>query len=361
MENEENKEVTAEDIMLNAFRGETDPVKPAEEVEEVEEQEEEQEEVVEDVLDDDEEVVEEVVEDEEEVQEEEVLDDLDLDGWDENEEVEVEKPSVSYKDIATELGFGDLETKEDLVKAIKEKEESTAKEKVGKEFDGLPDELLDAIKLVKNGGDYREYLNVTAIDYKKIDAKKFFIEAAKEHFIKDDGTLDSESLQDFVDDQDETMMDIQGAAIKKQYVERQETEKRLLASNALKRKELTEMKLNDVLSNFSSFNGYKVNESHKKRLYQDITTGKAMKEMFYDKNGEYDMSKVVKAYFYYLKGGQMEKFRAQRAKNTALRDVLGDANNADLKVNGRKVTSNSKVDRKDPFDFLADKYGMKTN
>lgn len=263
-----------------------------------------------------------------------VIEDWDLDPEPENGDSD---PVFDYSVLSQEIGI-EADTKEDLVSklnAIKDENKKLKEDLVNK-----PEE------------------NLNQVDYSKINPKEFFIEASKELFVDENGTVDIDALNAFIDEQDPNMVNMQGNIIKKQYVQAQDDQLAREQVLAEQKRVQADTSLKNAIKEFDTFNGFKVKDNHKDQLYQDISTGKAMKEMFYTKDGEYDMSKVVKAYFYYKNGEKLEAYRSQRSKNSAMRNILDSSTNADLNNNGTLATPDTAHAKDTPFEEFAKSLGM---
>ena len=266
-----------------------------------------------------------------------IIEDWDLDPADPVDPIEPADPVVDYSVLSQEIGI-EATTKEDLVSklnAIKD-ENSRLKENLASK----PVETLNQV------------------DYDKYSPKEFFIEASKELFTDDKGAVDTEALNTFIEDQDPNMVNMQGNMIKKQYVQVQQDQIAREQVLAEQKRLQADTSLKSAIKEFDTFNGFKVKDNHKDELFNDISTGKAMKDMFYTKDGEYDMSKVVKAYFYYKNGEKLEAYRAQRANTTATRNILNSSTNADLNNNGTMATPNTPAGTDTAFEEFAKSLGM---
>lgn len=263
-----------------------------------------------------------------------VIEDWDLDPEPEDGDSD---PVFDYSVLSQEIGI-EADTKEDLVSklnAIKDENKKLKEDLVNK-----PEE------------------NLNQVDYSKVNPKEFFIEASKELFVDENGTVDTDALTAFIDEQDPNMVNMQGNIIKKQYVQAQNDQLAREQVLAEQQRVQADTSLKSAIKEFDTFNGFKVKDNHKDQLYQDISTGKAMKEMFYTKDGEYDMSKVVKAYFYYKNGEKLEAYRSQRSKNSAMRNILDGSTNADLNNNGTLATPDTAHAKDTPFEEFAKSLGM---
>lgn len=263
-----------------------------------------------------------------------VIEDWDLDPVD---PVEPTDPVIDYSVLSQEIGI-EASTKEDLVSKL-----NAIKDENNRLKQDLVDKPVEALNQV---------------DYDKYSPKEFFVEASKELFTDDKGAVDTEALNTFIEDQDPNMVNMQGNMIKKQYVQAQEDQNAREQVLAEQKRQMADTSLKSAIKEFDTFNGFKVKDNHKDQLYNDISTGKAMQEMFYTKDGDYDMSKVVKAYFYYKNGEKLEAYRAQRANTTATRNILDSSTNADLNNNGTLATPNTPAGKETAFEAFAKELGM---
>jgi len=261
-----------------------------------------------------------------------------IEDWDLEDPVEPDSdPVFDYSVLSQEIGI-EANTKEDLVSKLN---------KIKDENKKLKEDLVNKPVETQN-----------LVDYDKYSPKDYFIEASRELFLDEKGNVDTEALNVFVDEQDPNMVNMQGNMIKKQYVQAQEDQMAREQVLTEQKRQMADASLKSAIKEFDSFNGFKVKDNHKDQLYNDISTGKAMKEMFYTKDGEYDMSKVVKAYFYYKNGEKLEAYRSQRSKNDAMRNILDSSTNADLNNNGTLATPDAQPVKDEAFVEFAKSLGM---
>ena len=250
-----------------------------------------------------------------------------LDNWDDDGEPETEPADkdVDSIRILKDFGFEGL-TVDQAKEKINKLRETTNVDP----FADLPDNLKQAIQIAKDNGDYLEYLGVTSVNYDNVDARILFENNMASYFVDKDGEFDKEGFKDYIDGLDEKEIEIKGKQLKQELIARQQEQTRRLEADAGQRRVQAEKDLKIVLDSVDSIRGFKLKPSHKKIIFDNITSGDMINEMFYDKTGNMDFDKVVKIYFDYKWGDRATKFLQQRMETSAKKELLKELGNVNV-------------------------------
>ena len=252
--------------------------------------------------------------------------------WDETitEEATENKPiEIDYSNLAKDLGFESTSRDEIIaeVKAIREEKAKSA-ELVA----GLPDNLTKAIEIAQLDGDYLQYLGVTSVDYNKVDNMTLVQDQFTKHLTDANGTVDVEKLAEALEGLSDLDIEIRGKELKSQYIAQQEQFKQKVQGEAQAAKAKADIDLKDALGKIDDVRGLKLNGTHKKSLYDSISSGKMVQDLFYGSDGKMDYDKVVKVVFDAQYGDKVDKYLKQRITTTVKKDMLNKIGNKQVQT-----------------------------
>lgn len=237
-------------------------------------------------------------------------------------------PTLNYSEIAKELGI-EANTKEELVTAYNKLKEDAQK---ANEFANLPLDLNEAIQLAKQGQDYKiVFAESDSIDHKIYDDRTLLLNQNAKYFTNPEGQVDQDALTEYVDDMTENQQKIEASKIREQIDEYNlRTREQKAAERIQKQKEIQNELLNTANS-ISDIKGFKVTPQHKEEIVKAITTGNAMKELFYKDDGKtYDMQKVFTTYFIAKNFDKIKNFLTTRAANSVKKEEFEKISNANV-------------------------------
>jgi len=294
----------------------------------------------------------------EEVEEE----DFSFEDWDQvevDDEEEVKTESVDYSSIAKELGFDDVTDKDAFTAKISEMREQLNEFKSKSEtFSEIPEDLKGAIDLYKKGGDYLSYLGVSSQDYTGYSNEDLVANSLAKHFTDSEGNLDKEALDEYISEMSEKDIKIRGAEIRERLTENQKNQKLQLERQAEQSRNEQKKQLKSALDKIEDVDGFKIGPAHKKQIYDKVMEGSMLKDLFYNKSGELDYSKVASVYFRELNRSKINKYLETKIKNATKKEVWRSTTNTQLDKPTSKpdVTSSQK---KSPMDVYFEHYSKK--
>lgn len=254
--------------------------------------------------------------------------------WDTPSEVKAETttattlPDEVLGELGKVLGIEKVSSKAELVTAISQLKAEAEKAK-GPDATEIQPELLKAIEISKKGGDYLEYLKVTSVDYSKADPVALYEDYVIDQLTDANGQVDEDQVNDYLDNMKDSEKKLKGIELQKRLVYEQQRKAADIVAEATRKKEEQDAKLRAALGHLQDVDGFKVSDSHRKEVFGWVT-GKMMKDLFYDQNGELDPVKVAKVGFRNLYYEKLDAYQKNKIKNATKREVYADITNAQI-------------------------------
>lgn len=269
---------------------------------------------------------------------------------DENEVLEFDEETQESEDlnvlaIAKELGWEDVKDTKSFVSKYKE-QVSKAQEDA---FEGIPDELKEAVKFAKEGGDFMAILDVTSVDYSSVSNKDLVAASVEKYFKLDDGTVDEESLQEWIDSKGKAEIAIMADQIRSQAESDKVAKINAIKANALREKELSNKLLKEELERIDVIGGVKIKQSDRDQLYSDTVSGAAIQELFYE-NGKISQKKLAENLFKVRKFDKAIQLAKNSAKTEGKREVLSKATNSTVAKKGS--APKPEIKQQSPMDMF---------
>jgi hypothetical protein len=281
---------------------------------------------------------EDTLEDEETSKEDVIEEDGVISDWDvtgEGDDVE----QFDYRSLAQEFGI-EAESKDEFAEKVKElKVKADAPDPLA----DLPENFKKAIDLARNDGDYLEYLGITSVNYDAVADVDMVQNHYAQLYRKPDGSIDKEMLEMKMDSMTEADIIGEGAALKAQYRQQQSQKAADMEAQSARNRELADKALKSELEKLTEHNGFKYSPTHKKQLYDGITSGDMVAKMFHGTDGKMDYKKVIAAYSNYLYGEKQNKYLRQQIATKATKKVLDKLSNKKIEPKGTVV--DAKPDR----------------
>lgn len=268
-------------------------------------------------------------------------------------------PSLDWTQIGKAIGIEEAKSSEDVVGYVNSLKKSIEEIKSkAVDFEGVPSELVEALEIAKNNGDYLSYLDIGKIDYSQVDPIELFEDEVAEYFYNPDGTFREQEYNDYLDRQDEFDMRLRGTQIQKALINEQLQQKAILKQKIASQKQENLRKLESSLTEFKKVGEYDVTPKAKKQLYQDLTTGKFLDKMGINLTGSHNWSTLLNTYFKALYFDAIVDFNQKAAKNATLRKEMGQLSNSTV---GRPSGHANPVatQKKEAIDLYFENKGIK--
>lgn len=253
---------------------------------------------------------------------------IDLDNWDDTPSTDPVADTVDYTKIGNALGVTDPV---DSMDALVEKVKSQYKSEATEALEGIPEHLKEAVNFAKTGGDYLELLNISAIDYSKVDPRVMVENQLIElgMFVKD-GAVDEEGMSEYLDSLPEGDILVRGTQLIHERVNEQDTRKQTLINAQASAKMEADKALKASIEKTVDVAGFKLNDTHRTTLFNEISGGEMLSSMFYDSNQNYDYDKMVSNYFKVKYFDKIQAFYKTKISNDTKREIINGLTNPDL-------------------------------
>jgi hypothetical protein len=209
----------------------------------------------------------------------------------------------------------------------------------------LPENFKKAIDIARNDGDYLEFLGITSVNYDAVADVDLVQNHYAQMFKKADGSIDTEMLEMKLDSMSEADIRVEGETLKAQYKQAQAQKAANLEAEAARNRELADKALKAELENLKEHNGFKYSPTHKKQLYDGITSGDMISKMFHGADGKMDYKKVIAAYSNYLYGEKQNKYLRQQIATKTKKEVLDKLSNKQVEPKGTPVNAAPKKEK----------------
>jgi len=274
------------------------------------------------------------VTEESETEEEITEPDLPISDWDVTPtETGEDAAEFDYKSLASEVGF-EATGKEDFVQKINDMK---AKAEVPDPLEKLPTKLKKAIEIASQDGNYMEYLQITDVDYNAYKNIDLVTNDYAQMLIDANGVVDEDRLNAVMDSMTDADIDRRGLELKQTLGQRQAQIAANIEADASRNREIATRELKSVLEGFNEYRGFKYGPTHKKQIFDGVSSGDMIGQMFHGSDGKIDQAKVVKAFANHLFGDKQHEFTKQQSATKATKKVLDKLSNKQIEPKGKLV------------------------
>ena len=284
-----------------------------------------------------------------------IFDDWELDSQT-SQNTDTSDVTVSYSDIANELGI-EGESKESIIAAYNKLKEDA---QIVEDYKKLPNDLVQAIELAKKGEDHTVvFKSEDSIDHAKFDDRTLLLNQNAKYFTDQEGNVDNEGLQEYVDDMSEIQLKIEASKIRENIDDYNRSKKEQAVKDQFEKRQRAQNELQNAITQKNEIKGFKVKPEHKEEAFKKISSGEAIKEMFMKEDGSYDMNKLFETYFIVKNFDKMKNFLTRRASDESRARDFNQVSNANPNV--RQTPANpGESKKKDLMDEYMESLMKKT-
>ena len=217
-----------------------------------------------------------------------------------------------FSTIAKELGVESVKTKDDFLSLVKE-----AKAKADL-VSKAPEDLVKAIEIYNNNGDYLEYLNLSVVDWSKEDPVILYENYVENQFFDPKtGSIDYEKADAILDRMDDAQKEFQGRELQRQYMLAQANRKAAIAAEAAAKKAAFESQVRQAINSTNDIYGFVLTPQIKSDLLNTILAGEDLKDP--DINSRV-MTAFLKKHF-----SSISKYMKTKIQNSTKREMIEQA------------------------------------
>lgn len=258
-------------------------------------------------------------------------------------------PVEVFVELGKALGLEKDQNKETVLKAISDLKAEAEKSKLP-DASQIPGELKKAIELAQKGGDYLEYLKISALDYSQADEVELYENYIIDSSADAEGKVDFDAVNEYLDNMPKVEKELKAKELKRQLINEQARRVRDIELHAQHEREKHDMELKAALSGFNEIDGFKIDDRHRREVFDWVSSGKIMRDLFYGPNGQLDPNKIAKIAFRNKYFDKLDAYQKNKIRNATKREVIASISN--VQINTPPVPSNPAPKR--PYD--ADSY-----
>jgi hypothetical protein len=238
-------------------------------------------------------------------------------------------PVDVLNELGKVLGLEKVQGKEDVVAAITAIKAEAEKAK-GPDKAQIRPELLKAIELDQKGGDYKEYLKVVSENYSNADPVQLYEDYIFDRATDANGNVDVDKVEEYLNSITDFDKELRGKDLQSRLVQDQARKVAEIETAAIRQREKTDAELKAALSSITEIDGFKINDRHRSESFDWVSSGKMMKDLFYDANGNLDPNKVAKNAFRMKYYEKLDAYQKNKIRNGTKREILADLTSAQI-------------------------------
>jgi hypothetical protein len=259
------------------------------------------------------------------------LDDSDSDLLEFESEEEAPTVSEELKALSNDLGFGEIKSKEEFLEKAKALKQLQELQK------DVPSDLAEALKVAKDGGDYRELLQITSIDYDSYSNKELVEASMEKYFKREDGSVDEESLLDYVESKSPAEINMLGDQVRDSLKAKQSQRKAAFEQSIAQKKAQENQKIKSYLDKVNSIAGVKLTSIDKEVLMSEISSGSIIDKISKNEQGETDAQKLVENMFKIKYFDKVLNIAKTKSVNQGKKEVIKKLTNSNVSKGGKQT------------------------
>jgi hypothetical protein len=227
-----------------------------------------------------------------------------------------------FVELSKALG-ATITSKDDVIKLLEVEKQKTIP-------DNIPAELKKAVELASKGADYLEYLKVNTVDYSKADPVELYENYIIDSLSDEQGQVDEEKVNSYLDSLSDVQKELEGKRLQRQLIVEQQRRTVELEQSAIRAREKHDADLKAALRGFAEIDGFKVDDNHRRELFDWISSGGIMKDLFYGQDGSFDPIKAAKVAFRNKYYDKLDSYHKTKIRNATKREILKDITNQEI-------------------------------
>lgn len=246
-------------------------------------------------------------------------------------------PSLIFEDLGKALGV-EIKSQDDLVKAYQ------AERVKAQAMETIPAELKKAIELASKGADYLEYLKVNTVDYSTADPVELYENYIIDSSADDKGQVDEEKINEYLDSLPAFEKELRGKDLQRRLISEQNRRTVEIEQEAVRNRQKHDMELQSALRSFAEIDGFKVNDNHRKELFDWVSSGKIMKDLFYNGDGQFDAVKAAQVAFRNKYYDKLDAYHKTKIRNSTKREILEEITNQEIVTTPKSTNAQPRKD-----------------
>lgn len=285
---------------------------------------------------------------EEEGEEDDLDFDLDFDFSTDDSET-ADTPAYDFSKLGNVLGK-EINSEEEFVNSVQSLQAKVKElETSASQIDDIPTELMKAVQIAKQGGDYKTALQVNSVDYSNADPVEVFENYVIDQLSDENGQVDEAQLESYLDSMSDVEKHLKGKELISTYQREQQTINQRIEQEAAERQAKAEEAIKSAVNSKERIAGFKLKPEHKQDLVNSISSGQMVKDLFYGKDGQYDFGKMAEAYFIVKNFDKIQKVYENKIKNGTKKEILENTTNTQLDRTKHQTNPDTKANPIDAY------------
>jgi hypothetical protein len=263
---------------------------------------------------------------------------------DENGNEVIAPVDENLQEIGKALGmetFGDKGlVMEEIGKIVQERENYSKEIEALKAQDPFASkEMREANELAKNGGNYKEYLNISSIDYNSFTDTEILAEVWLRPQLGDD-----EAIENHLNSMSDSEKKLKGNEIRSSLISDQQNQKSALKREANEKKQHIDNGIKEMLKTTTEMYGVKMTPKMRQDTFKSLTSDKGfIKDTFFNKDGSFNFKAMSELAFLRDNIKTIVSTNVSKARGQGVASVFNEASNANLGTNkGGKQQASAK-------------------
>lgn len=188
------------------------------------------------------------------------------------------------------------------------------------------EKLAKANEIAKNGGDYLGYLDISQTDWDLVSDTDLVVATQLQPIFGED----VDGMNKYLSELDQVQLKLKGQEIRNKLKLEQQQSMEQIRRDAAEKRRKTDESIRKSLDETNTLYGVKLNSAKKKELYNSLTTGDFLKELFYT-DGKPDSKKMVTNAYLLTNIKEIMKVNVSNAMNSGKKQVFDEASNPQVK------------------------------
>ena len=210
-------------------------------------------------------------------------------------------------------------------------------------------EMREANELAKNGGDWKEHLNIASIDYESFSNEDILTEAWLRPQLGDD-----EKIENHLNSMTPEAKELKANEIRSSLVSEQQGRLTAIKKEANDKKQHIDNGIKEALKGTSEMFGVKITTKMRQDMFKNLTSEKGfIKDSFFNKDNSFNFKSMTELAFLRDNIKTIVSTNIAKARGQGVKSVFDEASNANLGTGkGNKTEANIKP--KSGLDSLMD-------
>ena len=232
--------------------------------------------------------------------------------------------------VVKDLNLDGINDYESLISKLKENPQEDA-------LEGLPEDLIKAIDLAKQGVDYRSYLQIDNVDYSKVNDVDLVASSVQDYFVEE-GQVNEEKLSEYLSGLNDTQIKIEADRIRERLNASKQNAINKLESDQKSARLNAVSDAKNAVNSISDISGFKIKDHQKTAFVDAVQKDTVLKDIMFTGN-KIDYTKLANAYFMVNNFDKIVNVLISKNVNLGKKAVIESMSNPEQRVSSTPVAA----------------------